>query len=140
MAIAIQATVLYVEDVTAVLDFYRRAFALEPAFVDLDVQLPGRVPGGRYQFASLETGAAVALQFGTHDLAQLLMPSYRATTAGPSGVEVAFYSEDVASAYSRAVEAGAIPVAAPSVMPWGQTASYVRSIEGTYVAICSPLP
>ncbi len=133
------ATVIYVDDVSAVLDFYQRAFGLAPSFVDLDVQMPGRVPGGRYQFASLEVEGGT-LQFGTHDLGHLLMPSYSRSASGrPAGVEIAFYTADVAAAYDRAIKAGAIAVAEPKVMPWGQTASYVQSIEGTFVAICSPL-
>ena len=95
------ATVIYVDSVPAVLDFYRRAFGLEPGLVDLDVQLPGRVAHRVYQFASIDAGGGT-LQFGT-------------------------------------VEAGAVPLAAPKAMPWGQTVAYVRSIEGTFVGICSPL-
>jgi lactoylglutathione lyase len=134
------ATVIYVDDVPPVLEFYRRAFGLEASFVDLDVQLPGRSPGGRYQFASLDVEGGT-LQFGTHDLGTLLMPSYGPAANGrPAGVEIAFYSEDVDAAHSRALAAGALSVAAPKMMPWGQTASYVQSIEGTFVAICSPNP
>ncbi len=47
------AIVIYVDDLRRVLDFYRRAFALEPSFVDLDMQVTGRHAGGRYQFASI---------------------------------------------------------------------------------------
>jgi uncharacterized glyoxalase superfamily protein PhnB len=134
------STVLYVDDVPTVLDFYGRAFGIEPEFVDLEVALPGRDPDGRYQFASLDMEGG-SLQFATHDLGRLLMPGYsRPTTGQPSGVEIAFYTRDVAAAYRRAVEAGALEVAEPKEMPWGQTVAYVRSVEGTFVGICSPLP
>jgi lactoylglutathione lyase len=134
------ATIIYVDDVPAVLDFYRRAFGLEPVFVDLDVELPDRTPGGRYQFASLDVEGGT-LHFGTHDLGTLLMPAYTRPASGqPAGMEIAFYSPDVQAAYGRAVAEGAESVAEPKVMPWGQTVAYVRSVEGTFVAFCSPLP
>ena len=133
-------TVLYVDDVPAVLEFYGRAFGLEPTFVDLDVDLPGRKPDGRYQFATVDMDGGT-LHFSSHDLGALLMPAYtRSATGQPTGVEIAFYTSDVAGAYAHALGAGAEPVAEPKVMPWGQTVSYVRSIEGTFVAICSPPP
>jgi uncharacterized glyoxalase superfamily protein PhnB len=132
------ATVIYVDNVPSVLDFYRRAFALEPDLVDLDVQLPGRRAGGRYQFASLATEGGT-LQFGTHDLGNLLMPGYsRPDTGRPSGIEIAFYTSDVDGSYRRAVDAGAEPLAEPRSMPWGQKVAYVRSVEGTFVGICTP--
>ena len=40
------STVIYVDDVPKVLDFYGRAFGIEAEFVDLDVNVPGREPGG----------------------------------------------------------------------------------------------
>lgn len=40
---------------------------------------------------------------------------------------------------SKAVKAGAELIAKPTEKPWGQTVSYVRSIEGTLIEICSPM-
>ena len=131
--------VIYVDSVPAVLDFYRRAFGLEPGLVDLDVLLPGRAAEGDYQFASIDAGGGT-LQFGTHDLGALLMPGYTKPASGQvEATEIAFYTSDVDGAYRRAVEAGAMPLSAPKAMPWGQTVAYVRSVEGTFVGICSPL-
>lgn len=68
------------------------------------------------------------------------MPGYAKPADGQvAATEIAFYTSDVDGAYRRAVEAGAVPLAAPKAMPWGQTVAYVRSIEGTFVGICSPL-
>jgi uncharacterized glyoxalase superfamily protein PhnB len=107
------ATVIYVDGVPDVLEFYRRAFGVEPRFLDLDVQLPGREPGALYQFAVLDFPEAT-LQFATHALGTLLMPAYsRPESGGPSGIEVAFYTDDVPGAFARAVEAGAEVVAPP---------------------------
>lgn len=134
------ATVIYVDDVPPVLEFYRAAFGLEPRFVDLDVQLPERLPGGRYQYAVLATENG-SLQFGTHDLGTLLMPAYvRPSDGRPSGVEIFFYASDVLAAYDRALQAGAQPVAEPRVLPWGQTVAYLRGVEGTFIGVGSPLP
>ena len=63
----------------------------------------------------------------------------RPAGGGPSGVEVAFYTDDVLAAFARAVGAGAVVIAAPKVMPWGQTVAYVRSIEGTLIGLCTPI-
>lgn len=134
------ATVIYVDDVPPVLEFYRAAFGLEARFVDLDVQLPDRPAQGRYQYAVLATEGG-SLQFGSHDLGTLLMPAYARPAGGrPSGVEIFFYAGDVAAAYDRARAAGAEPVAGPRVMPWGQTVAYVRGVEGTFIGIGSALP
>jgi len=134
------STVIYVDDVRPVLAFYRAAFGLEPRFLDLDVQLPGRAADGRYHYAALATEGG-SLQFGTHDLGTLLMPAYARPADGlPAGVEIFFYTSEVVHAYGRALEAGAEAVAEPKVMPWGQTVAYVRSVEGTFIGIGSPLP
>lgn len=131
-------TVLYVDEVPPVLEFYRRAFGIEPKFVDLDVQLPGRLPSELYQFAELATEGG-PLHLATHALGALLLPGYERPPDGrPAGVEVAFFTADVEAAFERAVEAGAEVVARPEKAPWGQTLSYVRSIEGTFIGICSP--
>ena len=69
------------------------------------------------------------------------MPGFERTLTGqPGGVEIAFTCEDVDYAFARAVAAGAEAVRNPVQMAWGQTVAYVRSIEGTYVGLCSPLP
>ena len=71
-------TVLYVDDVPAVMDFYRRVFGLETRFYDEALQ-----------FAELETGSA-PLALASHQLGEMLMPGqYRRPGDGqPSSVEV----------------------------------------------------
>lgn len=132
------ATIVYVDDVPGTLQFYQEAFNLATRFVDVDVQLPGRLPGETYQFAELVTDGA-ALQLATPALGALLMPGFeRSPTGAPAGVEVAFYTTDVVAAFDRAVRAGASAVRPPERMPWGQLVAYVRSREGTFVALCEP--
>jgi uncharacterized glyoxalase superfamily protein PhnB len=55
-------------------------------------------------------------------------------------VEIGFVTEDVDTAFKRAIAAGATAVAKPARKPWGQTVSYVRDLNGLLVEICSPLP
>jgi uncharacterized glyoxalase superfamily protein PhnB len=132
------STVIYVDDVQPVLDFYQRAFGIGTAFVDVDVQLPDREPGRLYRFAALDV-AGGALHLATHDLGRLLIPGYTRPPDGkPRGIEIAFETADVAGTYQSAMQAGAEAIVEPKLMPWGQTVAYVWSIEGTYVGICSP--
>src|SRR5262245_36446176 len=122
-------TVLYVDDVPRVKDFYHRAFGLPTRFYDEALQ-----------FAELETGTAL-LALASHSLGEMLMPGqYRRPDGGqPSGVEVAFITSDVRAAFTKAVEAGATALAEPKVMPWGATVAYVRSIEGTLIGFSTPV-
>jgi predicted enzyme related to lactoylglutathione lyase len=124
------ATSIFVDDVVATLDFYLRAFGLERRFYDPD-----------YEFGELETGGP-PIAFGSHRLGARLMPdTYLRPEGGQSsGVEIAFFTPDVPAAFARAVAAGAVPLAAPRVMPWGQTVAYVRSVEGTIVGLATPMP
>jgi catechol 2,3-dioxygenase-like lactoylglutathione lyase family enzyme len=123
------STVIYVEDVPSVLDFYRRAFGFETHFYD-----------PVYQFGELETGETL-LSFASHELGERLMPGgyVRPGNGQPAGVEVAFLTPDVLGAFARAIEAGAVTVAEPKVMPWGQTVAYLRSIEGTLIGLATPM-
>ena len=122
------STVLFVEDVPVVLEFYGRAFRFPTRFYDES-----------YQFGEIEAGGAI-LGFGSHRCGELMMPgAYTRPESGrPSGVELAFYTPDVQAAFARAVAEGATVVAEPKVMPWGQTVAYVRSIEGTVIGLCTP--
>jgi catechol 2,3-dioxygenase-like lactoylglutathione lyase family enzyme len=124
------ATSIFVEDVPATLEFYRRAFGLETRFYDPD-----------YEFGELETGGP-PIAFGSHRLGELLMPGVyvRPASGQPSCVEVAFFTSDVSAAFARALAAGATPLAQPKVMPWGQTVAYVRSVEGTMVGLATSPP
>ena len=127
-------TCLYVDDVPAVLEFYRRAFGFQSRFFDEGIQ-----------FAELDTGGAPGtppvLAFASHQCGEMMMPGgyVRPTSGGPASVEIAFYTADVPAAFTQAVGAGAVVIAAPTVMPWGQTVAYVRSVEGTLIGLCTPM-
>ena len=123
-------TVLYVDQVSPVVDFYRRAFGLEPRFFDETLG-----------FAELETGAST-LAFAAHSLGEMLMPNQYLRPAGgrPSGVEIAFLTHDVPASFAKAIAEGATPVTPPRRMPWGLEVAYVRAPEGTLVGFSEPPP
>lgn len=122
------AAVLYVDDVPAVLRFYQDAFGLVPRYYDEAIG-----------FAQLGEDGYLAL--ASHRAGELMMESgYHREGDGTSGVEIAFETEDVAGAFERAIRSGALPVSPPREMPWGQTAAYVRSLEGTIIGLVTPPP
>ena len=122
-------TAIYVDDVPATLDFYRRALGFETRFFDEALQ-----------YGELDTGSTT-LAFASHQLGAMLMPGAyaRPETGQPSGVEVAFLTSDVQAAFLRAVAAGATPLAEPKVMPWGATVAYLRAVEGTIIGLSTPV-
>lgn len=119
---------MYVDDVAAALDFYERAFGFETRHFDEEMQ-----------YGELDTGEVV-LAIAAHETGTTLTEGeYERPSGGrPAGVELAFLAEDVAGAYRKAVEAGAVPVAEPRVMPWGWTIAYVRGVDGMLIGLASP--
>lgn len=90
-------TIVYVPDVAASLAFFKQAFGLEQRFLH---------ESGTY--GELETGATT-LAFAAHELGDMKFPGghVRAdTSAQPLGMEIGLVTEDVASAYQKAIAAG----------------------------------
>jgi len=73
--------IVYVDDVPAVLGFYRRAFGFQTRFLHES-----------NQYGELETGSTDA-------------------GSQPCGIEIAFVTADVPAAFAKAVGAGALAVA-----------------------------
>ena len=123
-------TVLYVDHVSAVMDFYRRAFGLEARFYD-DV----------LGFAELRAGGST-LAIASHSLGEMLMPNEysRPVDGRPTGVEIAFLTSDVPGSFAKAIAEGASPIASPKRMPWGLEVAYVRAPEGTIIGFSEPPP
>ncbi len=122
--------IVYVPSVPDALAFYEKAFGFQARFLH---------ESGQY--GELESGSTT-LAFASHAVGEMnfgnnFVPV--SATATPPGIELAFVTEDVASAYTKAVEAGATPLHAPEQKPWGQVVAYVRSQEGTLVELCSPV-
>jgi len=122
-------TILYVADVLGTLAFYEAAFGLSRRFVH---------ESDRY--AELDTGATT-LAFVGEEAAELngfAITANRRETA-PAGWELCFITADVASAYARALQQGAMAVSPPAAKPWGQVVAYVRDCNGCVVEIASPI-
>lgn len=122
-------TVLYVDEVSTVADFYTRAFGLKVRFFDESLG-----------YAELETGASV-LALASHSLGEMLMPDgYSRPSKGSTGVEIAFLTGDVPGSFAKAIAEGAVPIATPKRMPWGLEVAYVRAPEGTIIGFSEPPP
>ena len=123
-------TILYVADVARSVAFYEAAFGLSRRFVH---------ESGTY--GEMETGATT-LSFAEKGLAASNLPGgFRENDPAlpPAGFEIGLTTEDVASAYQRALDAGAIPVASPKTKPWGQVVAFVRDPDGILVELCTPM-
>jgi len=126
-------TLIYVEDVLKTLVFYEKAFGFERGMVYEE--------NGVVDYAELKTGE-VAIGFASYDLAKMnLGEKFEKISpkGNPVGLELVFVDDDVEASTNKAVQAGAELIAEPIDKPWGQTVSYVRSIEGTLIEICSPM-
>lgn len=122
-------TIVYVPDVLASVVFFENAFGLKRRFVH------------ESGYGEMETGTT-ALAFASHELGSANLPHgyVKADQSDvPLGMEIALITEDVPTAHARAVAAGARPVKAPALKPWGQTVSYVRCPDGTLVELCTPV-
>ena len=91
-------TIIYVPDVGAAVRFYEEAFGLEKKFLT-DEQ----------DYGEMNTGETT-LAFANLDLARSNLPSGfmpNRVEDYPAAIEVAFVTDDVQSAYDRALECGA---------------------------------
>ncbi len=110
-------TILYVKNVAESVAFYEKAFSLKQRFIH---------ESGQY--AEMETGA-ISLAFACYELAHSNLPQgFQENNLFqlPAGIEIGFVTDNVAVAFSQALEAGALAVVNPKVKPWGQTIAYVR--------------
>ncbi|MDQ0396395.1 VOC family protein [Labrys monachus] len=119
--------ILYVPDVAKAVAFYGKAFGLDARMV---------AEGGA--FAELKTGET-ALAFAEEDMVETMTGEFRRNRPDgvPAGAEIGLVVEDVAQAYWKALDAGAVGVAPPKEKPWGQVVAYVRDLNGFLVEICT---
>ena len=120
-------TILYVKSVTDTLKFYEAAFGLNQAMLH---------ESGDY--GELDTGNTT-LSFSSLKLMTDLGKNPAEANTGNPSFEIAFETNDVPSALSQALEAGATLVQAAEDMPWGQTTAYVTDNNGFLVELCTPM-
>lgn len=122
--------IFYVESVDSTLRFFETAFQQKIRFLH---------ESGMY--GELETGETV-LAFASHEMGDANFGSeYRRLDQETKlvGMEIAMVTDDVASAFSRAIDAGATEISPPASKPWGQVVAYVKTPQGILVEICSPI-
>jgi uncharacterized glyoxalase superfamily protein PhnB len=96
-------------------------------------------------YAELDTGATLLAFVGEAFLASAKLLGDLSTRVSrpeldPIGAEVAFVTDDMDRDWKRAVAAGAVVVKEPELKPWGQTAGYLRDLDGNIVELCTPSP
>lgn len=121
-------TIIYTDDVTQSIEFFENAFGFKRRFIH------------ESGYGELETGST-ALAFASHELGKSNLPNgyVKANEGKPLGIEIALVTDDVDTAYTKALAAGAVVIKEPLAKPWGQTVAYVRCPDGTLVEICSPV-
>ena len=120
-------TILYVESVSATLDFYEKAFGFKTNFSH---------EAGDY--GELDTGETT-LSFSSLKLMQELGKNPQQPSASAPVFEIALETTDVSKWLNQAIICGATLVQDIKKEPWGQTTSYVSDINGFLVEICSPV-
>lgn len=121
-------TILYVEDVHASIEFYKKAFGLEERFIH---------ESGSYAEIESQT-IALAFAKKTFIKSHLEYPFHNSTRKDPPPpFEIAFITDNVEATYQNAVEQGALIVQEPMEKPWGQIVAYVRDLDGFLIEIGS---
>ncbi len=120
-------TILYVENVTKTLDFYGAAFGLSQKMLH---------ESGDY--GELDTGSTT-LSFSSLQLMEQIGKNPGRPVTGKPSFEIAFTTDDVATALAQAIQAGATLVQDVQEMPWGQTTAYVTDINGFLIELCTPI-
>lgn len=125
---------LFVPDVPATVRFYEAAFGLKLRYMH---------PSSGY--AELETGATLLVFVGERFAkdARLLADSEilpNRPDARPIAAQVGLVTRNMDRDWRRAVQAGATVVKEPEAKPWGQTAGYLRDVNGVIVELCTPSP
>lgn len=127
MTVKLKYTILYVEDVPATLDFYKRAFGFKQRMLH---------EGGDY--GELDTGETI-LSFSSLQLISELGKTPKKADISAPTFEIAFESDNVKDSLAQAVAAGATLIQDSREEPWGQTVSYVADPNGFLIEICSPV-
>jgi lactoylglutathione lyase len=116
---------LYVDDVARSVSFAEAAFGL-----------PRRFMTPENDYAEMETGTT-ALAYCARSLGS--KTTGLDLIGGQPCTNVTFIVADVAAAYDRAVQAGAVSILEPTLKPWGQTTSFVRDLDGHLIELATAI-
>ena len=123
-------TIFYVTNVQETIAFYEKAFGFQKKFVTPENDYGELISGETtISFASIGLGNA-NFKKGFN----LLDKSDK-----PTGMEMAFVTENIEEDFQRAIEAGAREYERIKEKPWGQKVGYLRDINGILIEICTPI-
>jgi lactoylglutathione lyase len=123
-------TILYVQNVTASVAFYEKAFGFSRKFI---------TPENDY--GEIDTGGTT-LSFASLTLANSnLKEGFTESDINnkPFAIEIGFTTDDIENTYEEALLAGATPVEPIKTKPWGQQVAYLRDIDGFLIELCTPM-
>jgi predicted enzyme related to lactoylglutathione lyase len=123
-------TIIWVDDVEKTVEFYEKAFGLARRTLE---------DRGNSQWAEMETGQTI-LAFSSTTEAQTLFPHGfhpHNPKEPPTLTQLSFITPDVASAYMRALSAGAQSIDGPKAQPWGKMVARVRDLNGVLISLVS---
>ena len=122
-------TLFYVDDVKKSMTFYHEAFGLQKGFLHESGQYGEMVTGEtKIGFVGHAVASSNGFDYQKKNLSDKPLP-----------IEIGFVTQDVSSAYQKALSAGATSLSSPTSKPWGQVVSYVKDCNGNIVEICSPI-
>jgi lactoylglutathione lyase len=123
-------TILYVQNVTASIEFYEKAFAFKRKFITPD-----------NSYGELDTGNTT-LSFANVELAESNLKEgfiLSSKKNKPFAFEIGITTDDVQKLYDHAIKSGAVPEMPAKYKPQGQTVAYVKDPDGFLVEICTPI-
>ncbi len=122
--------IVHVQDVAQTVDFYEKVFGLTRSLFT-------------QAYAELATGG-ITLVFSSAQLENSEVPDgfigyTKNSLALPApGIHLSFLTPEVETSYQAAISAGATPLKAPQIKPWGQTIAFIRDLNGVVVTLASP--
>ena len=120
-------TILYVENVSKTLNFYKQSFGFQTKMLH---------ESGDY--GELDTGETTLAFSSLQLMSDLGKNPIKANPAAPV-FEIAFETQEVKKWLDQAIKSGAVLVQDIQEETWGQTTSYVSDPNGFLIEICSPV-
>jgi len=123
-------TIIYVADVAETIAFYELAFGFEKKFMTPESDYAELITGST-------TLAFASMELGQSNIDKGFLPLSKDDK--PSGVELAFTTDDIHNDFKKAIVAGATVQQSIVSKPWGQEVGYLRDINGVLIEVCTPI-